>query len=111
MASDAAPAISRHVDRLWPALRDLTESAAQVEKLVEHPGVQRVRDVIAAEVEALDRKLDRTALSSVEEYAHAHGRKGALHAFDEAITAILERAKAREQEALSNAEGESSAEG
>ena len=105
------PAISRHVDKLWPDLRDLTESAAQVETLADSNGLARVRQVIEAEVESIDRKLGRQALSSVEEYAHAHGRRGALHEVDDAITAILERAHERVRiEAASEAEGESPAE-
>lgn len=114
----ADPSLTRHVDAIWGG-RDCTQgllaAGRAVERLAISEGVEAVRKVLAAEIEAIDRKLDGKPLENASEYAHFHGRRGALNAFDEAILAIEQRSEQRrenvEAEARSrDASGESEAE-
>ena len=110
MSQDAPVALYNHVDRVFPELQTLSESAEAVKRIAGEPGFQAIRQLLHAEVERLDRSLDNAPLREATEYAHAHGRRGALLAFEDAVTAIVERATAREREAENEAAGESAAE-
>lgn len=112
MEQAKAPAdIYRHVDRMFPDLRELSDSADAVDRLVSEPGFIAVQALIDAEVEAIDRKLDHAPLQEATEYAHAHGRRGALLAFKDGMAAIRERADERiKEDEAETAAGESAAE-
>lgn len=111
MEHDSAPAdIYRHVDRVFPELRQLSESAEAVEKLARDPGFKAVQAIIEAEIASIDRKLDHAPLGEATEYAHAHGRRGALNAFTDAMQAIREGAEKRIAEDTRQSAGESAPE-
>lgn len=111
MEHDSAPAdIYRHVDRVFPELRELSESADAVEKLASDQGFIAVMRIIDAEVASIDRKLDHAPLGEATEYAHAHGRRGALNAFTDAMQAIREGAEKRIADDTRQTAGESAAE-
>lgn len=111
MSRDNAPtSLYNHVDRVFPDTRTLTESAEHVATVEGHPGFQAIKALLHNEVDLIDRRLDSGPLNSAEEYAHAHGRRGALLSFEQAIPAIVERAKQREKQAEQEAARESAAE-
>ena len=113
-SSKADPSLSRHVDGLWDSDPELFLVAESVEQLQSHPGFAAVMAVLREEVASIDRKLDGSPLETPAEYAQQHGRRGALLSAEGAAKAILEKAgKRREaaQQAINDAEGESSAEG
>lgn len=110
MAADAPVALYNHVDRVFPDLRPLSESAVAVQRLEADPGYQAVVKVLREEVDRIDRQLDSAPLREAEEYAFAHGRRGAILSFEGAVQAIIEKAAKREQAAEREAAGESAAE-
>jgi len=95
MPTKAPADIYRHVDEVYPDTRTLAESAETVEAMLGQPGYQAVRKLIGVEVESIDRKLDHAPLREASEYAHAHGRRSALLAFEDGAHAIIERAQQR----------------
>lgn len=110
MAQEASVALYNHVDRVFPDLRPLSESAEAVARLEGDPGYQAVVKLLHAERDRIDRQLDSAPLREAEEYAFAHGQRGAILSFEGAIQAITERAAKREQDAEQEAAGESAAE-
>lgn len=110
MAPDAPADLYRHVDRVFPETRELSDSADAVAQLLAHSGFAAVQKLIDAEVASIDRKLDHAPLREATEYAHAHGRRGALLAFTDAASALLERSKQRIEADERDAAGESATE-
>lgn len=114
----ADPSLSRHVDAIWGGRENtqaLLGAGRAVERLAESEGVKAVRAVLAREIETIDDRLDREPLGQASEYAHFHGRRGALRAFDEAVVAIEQRSEQRRARADAEAQsrdasGESEAE-
>jgi hypothetical protein len=106
---DAPANLYRHVDGIFPDTGTLTESAEQVAAVEGHPGFQAIKALLHAEVEKIDRQLDSGPLKSAEDYAFVHGRRGALLSFEQAVPAIVERAKQRAEQAERDAAGESAA--
>lgn len=114
----ADPSLTRHVDALWGGRENaqaLLTAGRAVDRLADSEGVKAVRAVLALEIDSIDRKLDGAPLENASEYAHFHGRRSALNAFDEAALAIEQRSEQRrenaEVEARSrDASGESEAE-
>lgn len=110
MSRDSAPAnLYNHVDGVFPDTGTLTESAEHVAAVEGHPGFQAIKALLHAEVEKIDRQLDGGPLKSAEDYAFAHGRRGALLSFEQAVPAIVERAHKRAEQAEQEAAGESAA--
>jgi hypothetical protein len=85
------PQFTRHIDTA--DLQALFAKGEAVESLMSHPGWAHVREVIEAEIDTIDRRLDTGAVSgsppSRSEYAAAHGRRGGLRAVIDAPQAIL----------------------
>lgn len=105
--SKADPSLSRHVDEIWGGRENtpaLLAAGLAVERLADSEGVKAVRAVLAAEIEMIDAMLDRKPLDSASEYAHYHGRRGALRAFDEAAAAIEQRSEQRRARADAEAQ-------
>lgn len=95
-------ALSRHIKDLWEgrdALPQLIEDAEAVERVLAQPGWQAIQRVLEAEIAMIDRSLDGRPKETAAEYAHAHGRRGALGAAGEAARAILQQAATRRQAA------------
>lgn len=97
--SATTPAMSRHVETLWPDLKDLFATGEDVSRLLDHPGWKAIQRVIEAEKNTLDRSLDspHRALDQAD-YALKHGRRGALTAAADAAAAIIGRAQVRHTE-------------
>ncbi len=98
----ADPALTRHVLPLWPDLDALLVAADAVRDLQVHPGWTAVRQLIDAEVSAIDGSLDtgREPLTQAQ-YALQHGRRGGLLAIDRmcgAVTTTAEREFQRQRQ-------------
>lgn len=112
MGSIAVP--KRRIDDAYPALADVLDAAEAIQALTSHPGWDQLHRLIHAEVELIDRDLDRGGEPpSRAEYAKAHGRRGGLLYLTEAAGAIVARADQRyaEQVAKHQGAGESVPEG
>lgn len=110
--SKADPSLSRHVDAIWGGRENtqaLFTAGRAVERLADSEGVQAVRRVLALEIETIDNQLDRKPLETASEYAHFHGRRGALRAFDEAALAIEQRSEQRQARADAEAQSRDAA--
>lgn len=95
----AVPALSRHVEDVWPELADLFSAGEKVRQLTLHPGWDAVHELIRREVAAISDRLDNSITPLTQaEYALAHGRRGGLLALDSAAEAIVARAEKRHSE-------------
>lgn len=103
-APATTPAMTRHVEVLWPKTEDLFVTGEQVSNLLAHPGWKAVQEIIDREKAIIDTKLDspHRALEQAE-YALAHGRRGGLTAAADAADAIT--AKAQQRYAEQNEDG------
>lgn len=95
----------RHVRKDTP-LQELLDAAEEVRGLLSHPGWAHVEAAIAAEVDAINRRLNSgdEPLSRAQ-YAKSHGRLGGLLYVREALDAIVQRADERYREQQRKHEG------
>lgn len=76
----------------WP-LERMFHAGEAVEDLLSHPGWKVVQDLLQAEVDTVDKRLDadRVVPPSRAEYAAAHGRRGGLLTARTAAGTVLAR--------------------
>jgi hypothetical protein len=88
------PQLSRHFDGF--SLEELVAAAEQARLLLAQPGWNLLTGLIQAEVATIDRELDSgRPLDSRADYAAKHGRRGGLMAFEQILTALIDRAESR----------------
>src|SRR2546421_5976763 len=101
-----APALTRHVEDVFPGLEHLLNAADDAASLKAHPGWHGVKALIEQEVATISDRLDHATTPLTQaEYALAHGRRGGLLAIREAPDAIIERASKRRAEQQAKHEG------
>lgn len=109
----AAPALTRHVQDVFPTLEHLFDAGEDVASLKTHPGWAAVRLLIDRELATVQSGLDERAPSfSYQELTWAHGRMSGLRALADASEAILERAeRSRKEQADKHESAAESAQG
>jgi hypothetical protein len=92
------PKLTRHIQRRYVTLEQLTEAADAVEGLLAHKGWGVLADLLGDEISTIENALDDGPPISQAEYAYAHGRKGGLKAAKAAAELLIARATVKLEE-------------
>lgn len=92
------PKLSRHIQRRYRTLEELTTAADAVESLRSQPGWTILMDILGDEMSTIENALDDGEPISQAQYAYAHGRKGGIKAAQAAADLLVSRAAAKLEE-------------